>query len=56
MSSDISDKMMMDIAAEDTFWAVFSITFVFLFFIFKLRSSFLGGLGISLILLSFALT
>ncbi len=56
MSQDIIEFRLIEVAEQDTAWAVFSVTFVFLFFIYKLRSAFLGSMGISLILLSFGLT
>ena len=45
-----------DIAAKDTAWSVFSVTFVFLYFCFHLRSLFLGTIGITIVLFSFPLT
>jgi len=45
MSLDISEDIFMEGADQDTYWAVFSVTFVFCFFIFKLKSSFLASLG-----------
>mmetsp|Transcript_41135 Transcript_41135/g.62526 ORF Transcript_41135/g.62526 Transcript_41135/m.62526 type:complete len:410 (+) Transcript_41135:38-1267(+) len=56
MSQEIVETKLLEVAEQDTSWAVFSITFVFLFFIFKLKSSFLAMMGIGLILLSFGLT
>ena len=45
-----------DIAAKDTAWSVFSVTFVFLYFCFHLRSLFLATIGITIVLFSFPLT
>lgn len=44
------------IASEDTAWALLSVLFVFLYFIFHLRSLFLAVVGITIVLFSFPLT
>ena len=41
---------------NDTGYAVFSVLFVFIYFIFHLRSLFLSSIGISIILFSFGVT
>jgi len=56
MSADVSDKMFNDMVTKDTQWSVFSLLFVFLYFIFHLESAFLAAMGILMILFSFAVT
>ena len=56
MSVDLIEMQIMDIAEQDSYWAGFSILFVFIFFIIKLKSSFLAGMAILLILMSFPFT
>ena len=56
LSEDIMQVQMQEIAGQDVQWAIFSIIFVFIYFIFYLRSSFLAAMGIMVILLSLPLT
>jgi len=48
--------MFQELVAKDQSWAGASLLFVFFYFVFKLESSFLGAVGIMLILFSFPLT
>jgi len=43
----------MEMANEDTLWAIFSVGFVYLYFIFHLRSLFLATMGILVLMCSF---
>jgi len=47
---------MMETAEQDTTWAMASILFVFVYFIYYLKSSMLAGFSILIILLSFPLS
>ena len=55
-SLDVAQKMFDKQANDDTQWAVFSVLFVFLYFIYHLESVTLSAVGIVLILFSFPFT
>ena len=56
MSEDVSDKMFNDLVTKDTQWSVFSVMFVFIYFIIHLQSVFLAANGILMIIFSFPIT
>jgi predicted RND superfamily exporter protein len=56
VSTIIRQQAFSDTVSEDTSYAIFSVMFVFLYFIIHLRSLFLAFIGISLILFSFPVT
>ncbi len=49
-------EMFEELMVQDQSWAGASLLFVLLYFIYKLESAFLGGMGILLILMSLPLT
>jgi predicted RND superfamily exporter protein len=53
VSTFIRQQAFADCIREDSSYAIFSVVFVFLYFIIHLRSIFLAFIGISIILLSF---
>jgi protein dispatched 1 len=55
-STIIRSKAFSDTVNEDTSYAIFSVIFVFIYFIIHLRSLFLAFIGISIILFSFSVT
>jgi protein dispatched 1 len=48
--------MFNEMVTKDTQWAVFSVLFVFIYFIIHLQSIFLAAIGILMILFSFPVT
>jgi predicted RND superfamily exporter protein len=56
MSEEVSQVMFNEMVTKDTQWAVFSILFVFIYFIIHLQSVFLAAMGILMILFSFPVT
>ena len=56
MSEEVSQQMFNEMVTKDTQWAVFSVLFVFIYFIIHLQSIFLAAVGILMILFSFPVT
>lgn len=56
VSTIIRQKAFSETVNEDTSFAIFSVIFVFFYFIIHLRSVFLAFIGISIILFSFCVT
>lgn len=56
VSTLVRSKAFSDTVNEDTYYAIFSVIFVFMYFIIHLRSLYLATVGISIILFSFCVT
>jgi predicted RND superfamily exporter protein len=56
VSTIIRTQTFADCLKEDSYYAIFSVMFVFLYLIIHLRSLFLAFVGITIILFSFPLT
>jgi len=56
MSNELAQVQFNEIAKQDTAWAVFSVLFVFTYFVIHLRSLFLASIGVLIIMLAFGVT